>query len=216
MEHGSTDKNKTSYTATASPRPHKIASLDRAPPLPLPDPPPLVFVYSCLSLLFVYPCLSSPLVQKMTLQRSPSPYPSPPATPHTQTHTHTSATTHPSPSLPSFLPVAPSYSQSVCYCVRYWRPYYERARRRQIQPQASPGDPRLTAHNPSGFRISTVCCWVHTDQPVSSSRINLLSRLPVLIPPWLPHVTLSGICVNGWPRHMSSRAGASTTILYHL
>lgn len=80
----------------------------------------------------------------------------------------------------------------------YWRPYNERARQRQRQPQASPGGPCLTAHNPSNSRISTVCCLLHKDQFVSSSRIHLFCRLPALIPPRLPHASLSGICITGW------------------
>ncbi|KAK5923646.1 hypothetical protein CgunFtcFv8_000595 [Champsocephalus gunnari] len=91
------------------------------------------------------------------------------------------------------LAVAPSAPSCV-----YWRPYNERARRRQRQPRANPGGPCIMAHNSNSSRISTVGCLVHTDQPVSSSRIHLLCRLPVLIPPRLPHASLSGICINGW------------------
>lgn len=79
----------------------------------------------------------------------------------------------------------------------YRRPGNERARRRQRQPQASPGGPCLMAHSPSSSRISAVCCLVHMDQS-ASNRIRLLCWLPVLIPAHLPHDFLSGSCINWW------------------
>lgn len=81
MEHGTTDKNKTSYIATTSPRSHKIASLDQTPPCPPPPCPPflnlllLVFVYSSHPFfLFILVCLLR-LYRKMTLQSPPPPTP---------------------------------------------------------------------------------------------------------------------------------------------
>lgn len=105
----------------------------------------------------------------MTLQLTPPPH----------NHHHT----------PFVAPSAPG-------CV-YWRPYNERARQTQRQPQASPGGPCLTAHNPSSSRISTACSLVHMDQSVSSSRIHLLCRLPALIPPRLSRASLSGVYIKG-------------------
>jgi len=134
------------------------------------------------------PCFSPPstffLSLRVCLQRCSS----------TCIDDHTAAAPHTStpPPFPSSLPVAPSPPRRV-----YWRPDNERARQRQRQPQANPGGPCLTAHTPSSSRISTVCCLVHTDQAVSSSRIPLLRRLPVLIPPRPSDACLSGICMNG-------------------
>ena len=172
MEHSTTDKNKTSYSTTTSPWSHKIDSLDQSVTLP-PHHPLLVFFSPAFSRLLVHPCLS------------PVPWL------HLYRKWHCSCSPH---SPPSSSPVAPSAPRRV-----YWRPYNERARRRQRQPQASPGGPCLTAHNLSSSRISTVCCLVHTDQAVSFSRIHLLSWLPVLIPPpRLPHASPSGISIKGW------------------
>ncbi|KAI9530763.1 hypothetical protein NQZ68_000254 [Dissostichus eleginoides] len=99
-----------------------------------------------------------------------------------------STTSSPPPPVPnppamcrSPLAVAPSAPSCV-----YWRPYNERARRRQRQPRANPGGPCIMAHNSNSSRISAVGCLVHTDQPVSSSlrlspkpnRISILGPSP--------------------------------------
>lgn len=105
MEHSTTDKNKTSYTATTSPRSHKIALLDQAPPsLHFPQPASPWF---CLFLPLASFCLSLSVFS---------------------TCIENDTAVAPSPS--SFLTsrLWPPLLPGVCYCVCYWRPYNERAR----------------------------------------------------------------------------------------
>lgn len=127
MEHGSADKNTTSYTAVASPQPHEIALLDRpAPPSPFLKTRSPCFCLSPLSRHFVYPCLS-PLVLKMTLE---APLLQPPL-------------------LPPCCLWPPLLSSMFT-----GGPIMKGAQQTQRKPQSGPGDPRLTPHNPSCSRIS--------------------------------------------------------------
>lgn len=153
LEHSRAEKNKTSYTAAASPQPHKIALPDQPTP-----PSPFLKTSSpcfCLSLPFLSFCLSlsvfvavAPLVLRMTLL---------------------------APLLPRFTkPVFPTSClwPPLLSGVFTAGPIMKGAQHTQRKPQSGPGDPRHTAHSPSSTRIS------HSEQSGSHGSVYVLQPYP--------------------------------------
>ena len=140
MEHSTKDKNKTSYTST-SPWSHKIASLDQSvTPYPL---PPLCSTLWPLFLFFPLLFFLSILLCRLQCGSA-------------CIENDTAAVYPPS---------------VACYSPRrfYWRPYNKRARRRQRQPQASPGGPCLIAlPAPGSAQRAAWFTWISLCPPAVS------------------------------------------------